>query len=36
VVDLMQQAGDGDLFVSYDPNIRPFILEDREAAWRDV
>jgi hypothetical protein len=22
--------------VSYDLNIRPFFLEDREAAWRDV
>ena len=24
------------MFVSYDPNIRPFFLDDREAAWADV
>ncbi len=36
VADLVRQAADADLFVSYDPNIRPFFLEDPEAAWRDV
>ena len=29
-------AVDADVFVSYDPNIRPFFLEDREAAWAEV
>ena len=24
------------MFVSFDPNIRPFFLDDPEAAWRDV
>jgi fructokinase len=24
------------VFVSYDPNVRPFFLTDPEAAWRDV
>ena len=36
VVDLVRRAVDADVFVSYDPNIRPFFLDDREAAWRDV
>lgn len=36
VMDLVRRAGDADVFVSYDPNIRPFFLHDREAAWRDV
>ena len=36
VVGLVQQAVDSDVFVSYDPNIRPSFLEDSEAAWRDV
>lgn len=36
VIDLVRQARADELFVSYDPNIRPFFLEDREAAWRDV
>jgi fructokinase len=36
VVDLVRQAGDRGVFVSYDPNIRPFFLDDAEAAWRDV
>jgi len=36
VVHLVQRAVDADVFVSYDPNIRPFFLDDREAAWRDV
>ncbi|HYO38530.1 MAG TPA: carbohydrate kinase [Nocardioidaceae bacterium] len=36
VMDLVRRAVDADVFVSYDPNIRPFFLRDREAAWRDV
>lgn len=36
VVDLVQQAVSEEVFVSYDPNIRPFFLDDPEAAWRDV
>jgi fructokinase len=36
VMDLVRRAVDTDVFVSYDPNIRPFFLHDREAAWRDV
>jgi fructokinase len=36
VVDVVSRAAEADVFVSYDPNIRPFFLEDREAAWRDV
>ena len=36
VLDLVRHAVDADVFVSYDPNIRPFFLEDRESAWADV
>ena len=36
VVDLVRQAVEADVFVSYDPNIRPAFLDDREAAWADV
>ena len=36
VVDLVQQAVAEEVFVSYDPNIRPFFLDDPRAAWRDV
>ncbi len=36
VVDLVAQAVADDVFVSYDPNIRPFFLTDVEATWRDV
>ena len=36
VVDLVRRAAEADVFVSYDPNIRPFFLEDRAAAWREV
>lgn len=36
VMDLVRRAVDADVFVSYDPNIRPFFLDDRDAAWRDV
>ncbi len=32
----MHQAAEAGVFVSYDPNIRPFFLDDREAAWHDV
>jgi fructokinase len=36
VTDLVRRAVEADVFVSYDPNIRPFFLADAEAAWRDV
>jgi fructokinase len=36
VMDLVEQASSDGVFVSFDPNIRPFFMEDREAAWRDV
>jgi fructokinase len=36
VEELVRQAVDADVFVSYDPNIRPFFLPDPEAAWHDV
>lgn len=36
VDDLVRQAEESDLFVSYDPNIRPAFVEDVEATWRDV
>lgn len=36
VMDLVRRAVQAEVFVSYDPNIRPFFLHDPEAAWRDV
>jgi fructokinase len=36
VLDLVRGAVDAGTFVSYDPNIRPFFLDDPDAAWRDV
>lgn len=36
VVDLVRQAVAADVFVSYDPNIRPFFLQDAAQAWREV
>jgi fructokinase len=36
VANLVREAADADVFVSYDPNVRPFFLSDRAAAWRDV
>ena len=36
VVDLVRRAVEDEVFVSYDPNIRPFFLDDPAAAWRDV
>lgn len=36
VVDLVRRAADADLFVSYDPNIRPAFLHDPEATWAEV
>ena len=36
VVDLVRRAVEADGFVSYDPNIRPAFLDDRETAWADV
>jgi len=36
VLDLARQAVDRDMFVSYDPNIRPSLVEDIETAWSHV
>jgi fructokinase len=36
VQDLVRRAVDADVFVSFDPNIRPFFLGDPDAAWADV
>jgi fructokinase len=36
VLDLVRQAQENDLFVSYDPNVRPAFVTDPEATWRDV
>jgi fructokinase len=36
VVDLARQAAEADVFVSYDPNVRPFFLDDVETAWAEV
>lgn len=36
VAELVRGAADRGAFVSYDPNIRPFFLTDRAAAWDDV
>lgn len=36
ILDLVGQAVQASTFVSYDPNVRPFFLEDPETAWREV
>jgi len=36
VHELVRRASEDGVFVSYDPNIRPFFLDDPEAAWREV
>ena len=36
VVDLVCQAQEDELFVSYDPNVRPAFVTDPEATWRDL
>jgi fructokinase len=36
VDDLVRQAQESELFVSYDPNVRPAFVTDPEATWRDV
>jgi fructokinase len=36
VRDLVEQAADRELFVSYDANLRESFVDDREATWRDV
>lgn len=36
VAALLRRAVAAGMFVSYDPNIRPFFLSDPEATWRDV
>ena len=36
IVDLVRRCAEADAFVSYDPNLRPFFLDDAEAAWQDL
>lgn len=36
VVGLVHQAVRRELFVSYDPNVRPVLMGDRETAWVEV
>jgi fructokinase len=36
VVDLVRQADRDDVFVSFDPNVRPALLPDLDLAWRDL
>lgn len=36
VADLVRQAQEAELFVSYDPNIRPAFVTDREDTWRTL
>ena len=36
VDDLVRQAEEAELFVSYDPNVRSAFITDPEATWRDV
>jgi fructokinase len=36
VADLAATAAARDTFVSYDPNVRPFFLDDPASAWREV
>jgi fructokinase len=36
VDDLVRQAQEAELFVSYDPNVRPAFVSDPSQAWRDV
>ena len=36
VLDLVRRAAADEVFVSYDPNIRPFFLDDPEVTWGEV
>ncbi|HET9858911.1 MAG TPA: carbohydrate kinase [Nocardioidaceae bacterium] len=36
VRDLVREARERDVFVSYDPNVRPAFVTDRRQSWRDV
>jgi fructokinase len=36
VLDLVRQAEESELFVSYDPNVRPAFLGDPEQTWHEV
>ena len=36
VLDLVRQAGEADVFVSYDPNVRSAFVTDVDEGWRDV
>lgn len=36
VLGLVRQAAEREVLVSFDPNVRPAFVTDRDAAWRDV
>jgi fructokinase len=36
VFDLARRTAEEELFVSYDPNVRPFFIDDMDQAWREV
>jgi fructokinase len=36
VFDLARRTAEEELFVSYDPNVRPFFIQDTAQAWREV
>lgn len=36
VLDLVRQAAAAEVFVSYDPNVRPAFVTDADATWRDL
>jgi len=36
VLELVRRAAAAEVFISYDPNVRPSFLGDPEEAWRDV
>jgi fructokinase len=36
VVDLARRAAEDGSFVSYDPNVRPFFVDDLDQAWHEV
>lgn len=36
VLEMVHQAAAQDMFVSFDPNVRPVFVTDRVAAWKDL
>jgi fructokinase len=36
ILDLVRRAAEAEVFVSYDPNIRPFFLDDPQTAWGEL